>query len=99
MVDDFGLYHLAMAVIGTVLGVVLVVLSVVFRTRFRRTVSAERRARRVWASFGALWVSLLLFAILPLRCGYLTGTSWTTSASFRAAVANTGVPGRSSRAS
>jgi hypothetical protein len=64
MIDDFGLYHVAMAVIGTVVGVVLVVLSVVSWTRFRRTASSDRRARRVWASFGALSVSLLLFAIL-----------------------------------
>ncbi|MEU4220342.1 hypothetical protein [Actinoplanes sp. NPDC026623] len=54
MIDDFSRFHVAMAVVATVVAVVLAGLSVVAWRGFARTASSERRSRRVSGSYGVL---------------------------------------------
>ena len=64
MVDDFALYHAALAVIGVVVAVVLLGLSVWAGRRFARA-AGDRRARRAFAVLaGASIVSVLAVAVV-----------------------------------
>ncbi|MFF3608987.1 hypothetical protein [Streptomyces sp. NPDC002463] len=64
MLGDFARYHEAMAWIAAAVAVVLVVLGVAAWKCFRRTLSADRRARRTLGSFAALSVLSSLFLIV-----------------------------------
>ncbi|MFF7443917.1 hypothetical protein [Streptomyces sp. NPDC008122] len=64
MLGDFARYHEAMAWIAAVVAAVLVVPGVAAWKRFRRTPSADRRARRTLGSFAALSVLSSLFLIV-----------------------------------
>jgi hypothetical protein len=54
MIGDFSRFHVAMAVVATVVAVVLAGLSVVAWRGFARTAPSERRSRRVSGSYGVL---------------------------------------------
>jgi hypothetical protein len=71
MVDDFARYHVAMAVIATIVAVALLGLSVLAWTRFARS---DRRTRRVLASYGAL------SAVLALAVAVVAVANTTTAA-------------------
>ncbi len=64
MTDEFARYHVVMAVISGVVAVVAVGVAVVLRRRFAATASADRRARRVLGSFGALTVLLAVLLVI-----------------------------------
>jgi hypothetical protein len=65
MVSDFAWYHVAMAVIATVVAVALLGLSVMFWRGFARVGSTDRRTRRVLAWFGVFSaVSALIAAVI-----------------------------------
>ncbi|MCX4681046.1 hypothetical protein OG413_38215 [Streptomyces sp. NBC_01433] len=64
MISDFARYHVAMAVVGSIVAVVLIGMSVVSWMRFARTELSDRRTRRVWGSFGALSALLSLVVIV-----------------------------------
>lgn len=55
MVDDFARYHVVIAGAATTVVAVLVALSVVAWKRFVRTDASDRRARRLFRSFGLGW--------------------------------------------
>jgi hypothetical protein len=63
MTDDFARYHVAMAVIASMVAVALIGLSVALWTRFSRARS-DRRTRRVLGSFGVLSGLLSLLVIV-----------------------------------
>ncbi|WP_436531199.1 hypothetical protein [Actinoplanes sp. HUAS TT8] len=71
MVDDFARYHVAMAVIATVLAVVFVGGSVLAGRRFVRTDPSDRRARLAIGSFGAV-AALLSVAMIVLAVANTT---------------------------
>ncbi|MFF2557344.1 hypothetical protein ACFVUS_40525 [Nocardia sp. NPDC058058] len=54
MIDDFGRYHVAMAVIAGTVAVIFAVAGALCLRAFARTAKSERRTRRVLATFGAL---------------------------------------------
>ncbi|GGN52128.1 hypothetical protein GCM10010109_92850 [Actinoplanes campanulatus] len=62
MIDDFARYHAAMAVIAALVAAGLAAFGVLLWRRFTGTAPAERRTRRVLASFGVLTGLLLLVA-------------------------------------
>ncbi|MBO3738631.1 hypothetical protein [Actinoplanes flavus] len=62
MIDDFARYHVAMAVIAALVAAGLAAFGVVLWRRFAGTAPAERRTRRVLASFGVLTGLLTLVA-------------------------------------
>lgn len=64
MTSDFARYHIAMAVVGSIVALVLIGMSVALWMRFARTESSDRRPRRVWGSFGALSALLSLVVIV-----------------------------------
>jgi hypothetical protein len=64
MISDFVRYHVAMAVIATIVAVVLIATSVALWKRFARTGSSDRPTRRVLASFAALSATLSLVLIV-----------------------------------
>ncbi|MFG2819817.1 hypothetical protein ACGFX4_10365 [Kitasatospora sp. NPDC048365] len=67
MVGDFSRYHLVIAVAAPMVAVVLIGLSVVSWRRFARTEASDRRARRIFRSFGLLWALLsLTFIVLAV---------------------------------
>lgn len=55
MVDDFARYHVVIAVAATTVVAVLAALSVAAWKRFVRTDASDRRARRLFRSFGLGW--------------------------------------------
>ena len=63
MVRDFSRFHAVMAVIAAVVAVVLISMSVVSWTMFR-TRSPDRRARRLWGSFGVVSALLSLVVLV-----------------------------------
>lgn len=64
MTSDFARYHVAMAVVGSIVALVLIGLSVMLWMRFAGTDSSDRRTRRVWGAFGALSALLSLIVIV-----------------------------------
>jgi len=60
MVSDFAWYHVVIAVAAPTVAVVLIAMSAVSWRRFARTETPDRRTRRVFRSFGVLWVFLSL---------------------------------------
>ncbi|WP_199856685.1 hypothetical protein [Nocardia suismassiliense] len=69
MISDFARYHVAMAVIAAVAALVLIAMSIASWTAFARTTLSDRRSRRVWGSFGALFtvVTLALLVIAAVN--------------------------------
>lgn len=65
LISDFSRYHVAMAVIATIVTVLLIGLSVALWKGFARTCSSDGRTRRLLASFGVLSV-LLSMAVITL---------------------------------
>jgi hypothetical protein len=64
MIGDFSRYHVAMAMIATIVAVALIGMSVALWTRFARSGSSNRRTRRVLGSFGVLSGLLSLLVIV-----------------------------------
>ncbi|MEU9336426.1 hypothetical protein AB0D49_25120 [Streptomyces sp. NPDC048290] len=54
MISDFARYHIAMAVLASIVTVVLIGVSVLLWQRFAGTDPSDRRTRRVWAGFAVL---------------------------------------------
>ncbi|MGW7824435.1 hypothetical protein ACWGLF_41615 [Streptomyces puniciscabiei] len=71
MVSDFSRYHVVIAVAAPMVAVVLIALSVVSWRRFARLGASDRRAKRVFRSFGLLW-ALLSLAFIVLAVANLT---------------------------
>ncbi|MEV6554509.1 hypothetical protein AB0M22_02225 [Nocardia sp. NPDC051756] len=82
MISDFARYHAAMAVIAAIVAITLLGLSVVCWRRFAGTGSADRRTRRLFASFGVL-AAVLLLAILVVAVAN-TGTAANPAPAFAA---------------
>ena len=66
MIGDFARYHVAFVVIAAVATVAFVGMSVLWWRKFAKTGPSDRRARRVFGSFGVLSVMLSLAAILSV---------------------------------
>ncbi|MFJ6784747.1 hypothetical protein [Streptomyces yangpuensis] len=67
MVGDFSRYHLVIAVAAPMVAVVLIGMSVMSWRRFARAEKSDRRARRIFTSFGLLWALLsLAFIVLAV---------------------------------
>jgi hypothetical protein len=64
LISEFSRYHVAMAVIASIVAVVLIGTSVVLWKRFAATPSAAGRMRRVVASYGVVTVVLSLVTIV-----------------------------------
>ncbi|GIE30978.1 hypothetical protein Ait01nite_040230 [Actinoplanes italicus] len=73
LVDDFTRYHIAMAVIATVVAAGLAVAGVLLWRRFAATPRPDRWARRVLASYG------VLASLLPLLAGVIAVANTTTA--------------------
>ncbi|GGM77504.1 hypothetical protein ACFFX1_52585 [Dactylosporangium sucinum] len=71
MVDDFGRYHAAMAVVAGLVTVAFVAVAVALWRRFARTPRDSRRARAVWGALGGLSV-LLSLAMLTVAVANTT---------------------------
>ncbi|MEV6070977.1 hypothetical protein AB0L82_30905 [Nocardia sp. NPDC052001] len=63
MIDDFGRYHAAMAVIAATTGVIAIVASALCWRAFARTTGSDKRTRRTLAAFATLATVLSLAAI------------------------------------
>ncbi|MET7402726.1 hypothetical protein ABZS66_55520 [Dactylosporangium sp. NPDC005572] len=65
MIDDFGRYHVTMAVVASTVAAGFAALTVALWRRCRRTPRDDRRARRVWVALGAAaaLVSLATLAV------------------------------------
>jgi hypothetical protein len=64
MISDFYRYHVAMAVIATIVAVVLIGINVALWKRFARTESSDRPTRRVLGSYTVLFAMLSLVVIV-----------------------------------
>ncbi|KAA8885283.1 hypothetical protein F3087_29445 [Nocardia colli] len=64
MISDFARYHAAMAVIAATVALILLALSVLCWRRFAGTSLADRRPRRLLASFGTLTAVLALATLV-----------------------------------
>jgi hypothetical protein len=74
LIDDFARYHVAMAVIASVVAAGLAAAGVLLWRRFAATPRPERRTRRVLASFG------VLASVLPLLVAVVAVANTTTAA-------------------
>jgi hypothetical protein len=63
MVDDFALYHAALAVVAAAVALVLIGMSVLAWHRFARA-RGDRRARRAFATFGVASIAASLIVIV-----------------------------------
>jgi hypothetical protein len=64
MINEFARYHVAMAVIASLVSIVLIGVSVAWWRRFAGAGPAGRRVRRAWGSFGAVSTLLALAVIV-----------------------------------
>ncbi len=74
MISDFGRYHVAMAVIASIVAAILIGISVVLWKGFVRAKPSGRRTRRVLGSFGVLSVLLTLTMIVIAVANTTTAT-------------------------
>ncbi|WP_238012267.1 hypothetical protein KZZ52_31405 [Dactylosporangium sp. AC04546] len=71
MIDDFGRYHVTMAVVASLVTAAFAVLTVVLWRRYQRTPRDDRRARRVWVTLGAA-TALVSLAMLTVAVANTT---------------------------
>lgn len=71
MISDFARYHVALAVLATVVAAVMIVIGVVLWKRFARTERSEPRTRRVLGSF-ALLSALVSLAVIVIAVANAT---------------------------